>query len=245
MPLLAGLVLLIQFSFAFHALRTGRPYWWMFVIMAFPVMGSVMYYFIEVFPGSREHRSANRTARKLARALKPDADLKRRAEELEICGSVDNRVALAQECMNHQMFAEAAKLYESCLAGAFAHDGQILFGLLRARVEQQDWDRAGLLVERLRSQAPEVRPMEVRLLDARILAGRGETAAAQAAFRDLIPQFSGLEARYRYGDFLAGIGQHDAARQAFQDLLTHSKRFASTVEDEQDWVRAARQAVRG
>ena len=74
MPILAGLVLLIQFCFAFHALKTGRPYWWLFVIMAFPVMGCVIYYFVEVFPGSREHRSAHKAARKLAKALQPDAD---------------------------------------------------------------------------------------------------------------------------------------------------------------------------
>jgi hypothetical protein len=37
MPILAGIVILIQFCFAFHALKTGRPYWWIFVIMAFPV----------------------------------------------------------------------------------------------------------------------------------------------------------------------------------------------------------------
>lgn len=244
MPILAGLVLLIQFSFAFHALKTGRPTWWLFVIMGFPVMGSVMYYFIEVFPGSREHRNANRTARKIARALKPDADLKRRAEELEICGSVANRVALAEECVNHRMFAEACRLYESCLNGAFTDDAQILFGMARARVEQGEWQAATQAIARLRSVAPQQRPMDVRLLEARVLAGSGSAEAAHAAFRALIPQFSGLEARYRYGDFLSGIGQHDAAKQTFSELLSHASRFGSTVEEEQEWVRAARQAVR-
>ena len=82
MPLLGGLVVFIQFCFAFHALKTGRPYWWVFIIMGFPVMGCVVYYFVEVFPGSREHRRANRAARVLARVLQPDAELKKKAEEL-------------------------------------------------------------------------------------------------------------------------------------------------------------------
>src|SRR4051794_888087 len=115
MPVIGAVVVLIQFCFAFHALKTGRPYWWLFVIMAFPVMGCVIYYFVEVFPGSKEHRKAHRTARAIAKALQPDADLKRRAEELEICGSVDNKRALAEECVSHQMYSEAVKLYESCL----------------------------------------------------------------------------------------------------------------------------------
>src|SRR3954468_18991851 len=122
MPLIGAVVVLIQFCFAFHVLKTGRPYWWIFIIMAAPVMGCVIYYFVEVFPGSREQRRANRAARTLARVLRPDAELQKKAEELEICGSLDNKMALAAECMTHQMHSEAIKLYESCLQGAYAKD---------------------------------------------------------------------------------------------------------------------------
>jgi hypothetical protein len=243
MPILTGIVVLIQFCFAFHALKTGRPYWWIFIIMGFPVMGCVIYYFVEVFPGSREHRSVHKTARKLAKALQPDADLKRRAEQLEICGSVDNKIALAGECMNHQMYAEAIKLYESCLTGAFQTDGAILFGLAKASVEQRDWDKASVTLARLRADAPKSRPLDVRLLDARVLEGRGENDAALAAYRELVPAFVGLEARYRYGAFLTRLGQHEAASHMFNEVIKHSKRFASSVEDEQQWASAARHAI--
>ena len=243
MPILAGIVLLIQFTFAFHALKTGRPYWWVFIIMAFPVMGCVIYYFVEVFAGSREHRTVYKTARKLVKALEPDADLRRRAEELEICGSVDNRLALAKECMNYGMYAEAVKLHESCLAGAFAADGNILLGLATAAVELRDWDKASRALATLKADAPKTRPLDIRLLEARIMEGRGENDAALAAYRDLIPVYVGLEARCRYGMFLTRIGHNEAAGHMFKEVLRHSKRFASSVEDEQRWVSAAREAV--
>ncbi|MDR1228883.1 MAG: hypothetical protein LBK55_07685 [Azoarcus sp.] len=243
MPVLAGITVLIQLCFAFHALKTGRPHWWMFVIMAFPVMGCVIYYFVEVFPGSREHRSAHKTVRKIARALQPDADLKRRVEELEVCGSADNMVAVAQECMNHRMFDEAIRLYENCSSGVFSNDGSILCGLLHATVEAEEWDKAESALARLRKAVPEYRPEDVLLLEARILDGRGATDAALAVYRELIPVFVGLEARYRYGNLLSRLGQHEAALHVFNELIAHSKRFSSTVEDEQYWVDAARRAV--
>src|ERR1043165_7947263 len=126
MPLLGLAAVLTQFCFAFHALKTGRPWYWVFIIMAFPVMGCVIYYFVEVFPGSREHRSAHKTARRIVKSLQPDADLKKRAEEVEICGSVDNKRALAEECIAHAMHPEAARLYESCLEGPFASDASLV-----------------------------------------------------------------------------------------------------------------------
>ena len=245
MPIIGAVVLFIQFCFAYHALKTGRPYWWIFVIMAFPVAGCIIYYFVEVFPGSREHRSANKAARALARALQPDADLKKRAEELEICGSVDNKLALAAECMNHQMHLEAARLYESCLAGAYASDGAILFGLARASIEAGDWGKASTVIARLKSDAPKFRPLDVRLLDARVLEGQGQNDAALAAYRELAPIFVGLEARYRYGSFLVRLGKHDAAMEMFNDVVKHAKRFSSSIEEEERWASAARQSIAG
>ena len=245
MPVLGAVALFIQLCFAYHALKTGRPYWWVFIIMAFPVAGCVIYYFVEVFPGSREQRSANKAARAFARALQPDADLRKRAEELEICGSVDNKIALAAECMNHQMYAEAARLYESCLAGAFAADGTIMFGLAKTLVEARDWEKARWTIARLKSDAPKVRPLETRLLEARVLEGQGQIDAALALYRELIPIFVGLEARFRYGSFLLRLGKHEAAMEIFNELVRHAKRYASPIEEEERWASAAKQAIAG
>lgn len=245
MPVIGAVVLLIQFCFVYHVFRTGRPYWWMFIIMAFPVMGCLVYYFVEVFPGSREHRRANKAARALARALRPDADVRKRAEELEICGSVDNRISLAAECMNHGMHAEAMRLYESCLNGAFASDGAILFGLARAAVEGRAWDAAAAAIARLQSDAPKFRPHETRLLQARVAEGRGETDAALAAYRELLPIFVGQEARFRYGSLLLRLGRQEAAMEIFNEVVTHARRHSSTIEEEARWASAAKQAIAG
>lgn len=104
-------------SIAYHALKTGRANWWLFVIMGFPVMGCVLYYFIEVFPTTRESRRAEQAIRAVSRALNPDKTLNERIAELEACGSVENRVALARTCIEHKKHFEAAALYRSCMTG--------------------------------------------------------------------------------------------------------------------------------
>ena len=244
MRILAGLLVVIQFCFAFHVFKTGRPYWWMFVIMGFPAMGCLIYYFVEVFPGSREHRRANRVARDVARALNPDAELRKRTEEVETCGSAANRLALADECSAHRMYGEAIRLYESCLQGAYSNDSTILFRLARAAVDGGDWERAGATIERLKSEAPKTRPLEVRLLEARRLEGLGRHDDALAVYRQVVPQFVGLEARYRYGELLLKVGKREAAMEIFNDVLKAARRFASPIEEEERWAIAAKQAVR-
>jgi len=82
-------------------------------------------------------------------------------------------------------------------------------------------------------------------MEARMLEARGDNDAALAAYRELIPVFVGLEARYRYGRFLLRLGRDEAAMQMFDEVMKHAKRFASSIEDEEQWVSAAREAITG
>ena len=48
---------------------------------------------------------------------------------------------------------------------------------------------------------------------------------------------------FRYGDLLQRLGRHEAAAQVFNEVIKHATRFASSVEDEERWASAARQAI--
>jgi hypothetical protein len=78
-----------------------------------------------------------------------------------------------------------------------------------------------------------------------MLQGRGDNDAALAVYRELLPVFVGLEARYRYGRLLLRLGRQEAAMEMFNEVLKHAKRFASSLEDEERWASAARQAISG
>lgn len=182
----------------------------------------------------------------IVHALRPRqrAQLEKLAVQLEVCGSTDNRLALADECCAHRMYGEAIRLYDSCLRGAYANDSTILFRLARAAVDAGEWDRATATIGRLKVEAPRTRPLEVRLLEARVLEGRGRADDAIAVYRDVLPGFVGLEARYRYGELLMKLGKREAAMAMFNEVLEIAKRFSSGIEEEERWANAAKQAVR-
>jgi hypothetical protein len=240
MPLALALNVFIQLCFVVHAYRSGAPRYWVFVILAFPVAGCLAYYLFEVFPRSREAVGARRAARNLARAFDPHKDLRARMDELEVCGSIDNRVALAEECLAAGLAAEAVTLYRSTLAGAYEGDPHLRFGLARALVEQGAWNEAADVVERLRRDHPCHKANETRLLHARVLEGRGDTASALAEYRELAPAFVGLEARCRYGELLERLERRNEARAVFDAAVAQAKRNASPVESEARWSKLAR-----
>jgi hypothetical protein len=244
MPVLIVLSVVVQAFFIFHVFRTGRPYWWAYVILAFPLGGSLIYYFVEIFPNSHQERQARKAVRGIVRSIQPDAELKRRAEELEICGSMDNKMALAEECEAVGMYGEAARLYRSCLAGAYVNDPQLLFRLAGVELMREELSETAALLWRLEQEHPVFKSLEVKLLRARLLE-KTDASAALTLYEELVPLYPGLEARCRYAELLNELGQATQARGVFEEVLQHAKRFNIQHEDEQAWVRYARDSLKG
>jgi hypothetical protein len=244
MPILGAVALLIQLCFAYHALKTGRR-GWVFIIMAFPVMGCVLYYFVEVFPSSREGRDARKAARAIAKAFDPHKDLRARVADLEACGSVENRVMLARECSEMRMYAEAAALYRSCLSGLYETDPDIRYGLANALLLNAAFAEALSCAERLRASHPSYRPGEVGLAIARALEGVGRLDDALKELGVLADTYPGEEGRWRYGALLKRLGRAEAAHDVFRRMLRNAERLPQHYREAQkDWLDLARDSMR-
>ncbi len=244
MPILGAVVLLIQLCFAYHALRTGRAYWWLFVIMGFPVIGCLLYYFVEVFPNTRESVKAEKTVKAIVKSFDPDRSLRERAANLEDCGSVENRIALARSCSERGMHPEAAALYRSCLAGIHKDDPEIRYRLAAALLGADDFRGAHEAALTLRRSHAKHRTEEVRLVAARALEALGRFDEALGEYCILAETYPGEEGRFRYGALLARMGKSTEAREVFRRMLRNAERMpAQYREMHRGWLAAAREQM--
>jgi hypothetical protein len=248
MPILGAVVFLIQFCFAYHAFKTRRPYWWIFVIMGFPVMGCLIYYFVEVWPNTRESTRASQALRRavegVSRSMDPEKELRRRIAELELNPSVDNRLALAAECLASKLPEEAVKLYRGCLTGPYAGDPHIKLALANAELAARDAAGARQTAQDLLTNHAGYKTGDVTLLLARALEAANDLHAAEAAYADAIRSFSGEEARFRYGAMLRARGQAERARALFAEIIKNSDRAPEFYRETQaDWIKAARREL--
>jgi hypothetical protein len=245
MPILGVVLLIIQLCFAYHALKTGRAYWWLFVIMGFPVVGSLLYYFVEVFPNSREARRAERAAQLIARSFDPDKSMRQHIANFEDCGSVDNRLRLAAACINRRMYRQAAELYRSSLTGVHENDPDIRFGLTNALLGGNEFKEAHAVAQGLRESHAAHRSAEVRLLAARALEGLGRFDEALAEYRVLADTSVGEEGRWRYGALLVRMGRTAEAGEIFRRMLRNAERMPAQYREAQDqWLALAREQTK-
>jgi hypothetical protein len=237
---LAGLVL--QAVTLFHAIRTGRINPWLWVILFFPLIGGVAYLYMEMWPDIRRGRSLDRLKSTVARTMDPECDLKRLREELEICESHENRMALAAEYARLGRRDEAAATYRDALQGHFAREPEALLGLAGVLFAQGDHTATLDTLAKIEPGSTGRARPEVLLLRARALEGLGRNDEAVAAYEALLPAAVGQEAPCRLALLLESMGQRERAQTLFQQVAREVARGPRHYQRSQaEWLALARQ----
>ncbi len=241
MPLIGLAHLLIGFALASHAISTGRPQFWIFIIMLLPGVGPLAYVLFELLPGLAHSRRGQAVAGGIGNLVDPHREFRRRREEAERTDSVDTKLALAEECERKAMWSEAISLYEAAAAGIFADDPAVLFGLARAQLGSGDARAAEETLDRLRAAHPDLTHQEGHLLYARALEAQNRLAEAASEYEVLSGYYAGLEARSRYGLLLLKTGEPARAAAMFEAVLRAGNvRGILLTPADREWLKVAR-----
>lgn len=210
----AGLGLHIVFALfcAYHVVRTGQQLYWLFILFAFPLLGSVVYFFAIYLPNSRLERGAFKAVSAAARAIDPGKEVRLARAEFESTPTAQNQMRLAAALLDAGESEEAAKLYEGALKGPFASDPDLRYGAAQSFVECGRYQDALAHLEELRTHRPTYRPDGVSLLTARAYAGTARSAEAREEFESAVQKFGTFEAHAEYAIWALAMG--DAATSA-------------------------------
>jgi hypothetical protein len=217
-----GLHVLLALFCAVHVIRTGQQIFWLFILFAFPVLGSLVYFFMVYLPNSRLERSVVKAVSAAGQALDPGKALRLARAEHEATPTAQNRMRLAAALLDAGIADEAAQHYAAALQGPFASDPDIRFGAARACVACERFDEALGHLERLRTDRPDYRPEAVTLLHARACAGAGRHADARAGYERALADHGSFEAHAEYAIWALGTGDTALAGrlQAQIDAIT-------------------------
>lgn len=207
-----GLHILLALLCAVHVVRTGQQLYWLFILFAFPLLGSLVYFFMIYMPNSRLERGAIKAVSAAAKALDPTKDVRLARADYEETPTAQNQMRLAAALLDAGQAEEAAKLYEGSLRGPFAADPDLRFGAARAFVESQRYADALPHLQELGETRPDYRPDAVMLLLARCYAGTSRPADARQTFERAVERFGTFEARAEYAIWALATG--DAATAA-------------------------------
>jgi hypothetical protein len=244
MPYLAGIVhLAMAIFFAIHAVKTGRPSWWLFVLLSFPLMGSVIYFFAVFLPDQSNTRGGRRAIRAIQNVLDPEGELREAQLEYDRTPSVQNRSRLAAALLAKDRNDEALAHFRACATGPYANDRAMLMGLAQAELAVGHAPAAKTALDQLFGAHADARTPEADLLYARALAA-GQDPSARAAFEAAVQRLGTIEAHCRLAEFLTGVGDVDAARPHYEAVLNAARVVpAHARELNKEWIERARRIV--
>jgi hypothetical protein len=235
MHILGFFEIVIQIYFAIHAGRTGR-YWWIFIILAFPLVGSIIYFFAEYLP---EMQMAARISK--PRGSRKKKNIKSHQRELEITDSIQNRINLAKAYYHNSQCNNAISLLEESLTGGYANNINIIEGLCLSYFKNENYPKTKEYLFKLQDINNDKLPNNLSIIKAQTHEFLGEDEQALDAYKSIVNSCTGEEARCRYALMLKKVGQFDEANELFGEILKNARLYPKQYKKfHKEWVRIAK-----
>lgn len=218
MPILI-LSVIVQIALIVHVIRTGRPTYWVFILLIAPGIGSLAYAIVELLPELSSNYRARSAVRGVKKTLDPGGDLRRLEQKHKISGSVDATRHLAEELVEAGRFEEAIGRYEDALTGLYEQDPDLLLGLATAQFANEQFAEARETLDRLKQHNPEYRSSAGHLIYARSVEACGDLDGAREEYVAVVAYFAGAEARVRYARFLESQDDNDDALAEYEEII--------------------------
>jgi|GEM_PF-4675813 hypothetical protein len=227
----------IQVLFVVHAIKTGRSWYWIWIIFGFPLLGAAIYFFVEFLP-SYPHITVSFALNRLV----PGWELKNLKTAQEETNTVQNSKALGDYNLNHGEPEKALELFRECVKGVFKDDADNNIQLCSALVELGQFQEARTILGGLRKRKTGYETAKRDVLYGRALEGLGSSQEAIAVLEEVMNRFgSEVEGCCRLARLYAQAGGKDKARTLYMDLLKRARHFSPHYRSAMaTWIKAAK-----
>lgn len=213
-----GLHVIIALFFAIHALRTGRPIYWLIILFSFPLLGSIVYFFAEYMPANKLNRGVAQLSNSALKLLDPSRELRNATQAFELTPTVQNRIRLAAALDEVGQYKEADAQFDACLKGPFTHDLELNFLAAKSKLHNNLPLPALNLLNKVRQIQADFRAEQVSLLLAKTHAEMGNAQMARDEYVNALNTFGSTDCKVEYALWAAKTGDIVTAKNLRADL---------------------------
>lgn len=239
MPFLGiGLSTIIALFFAVHVIKTRQEQFWLSILLVFPFIGSLIYFFVIFLPDFRQSPVGYQIESKLLKALDPQRELREALSNYEISPTVEAKVCLAKALIDNDRANEALIYYQEVLTGIYESAPDILLQYAYALYQVKQYKKARETLDYLREKNPNYCSDEGHLLYTKILVALELKEEAQEEFNALISYYPSLEAASYYLQTLIEWHQISLAKEVLQKIelrIKHLPKHAKRIN--QTWIK--------
>ncbi len=212
------LILALQGYCIYHLIKNRNSYYWIFLILFIPVIGSIIYIVTQVF----NKNDVDKIQNELTTIINPTKKIKDLEAQLQFSETFQNRVNLADAYFEIKDFGNASKHYQASLKDNFQNDFYVVKQLIASYFELNDYENVLQYSEKIKGNS-EFENSIAQFLYGLALDKVGNSDEAEVELRKIDTRYSNYNERLILAEFLLKKGKKDDAKEILQEISTESQ----------------------
>lgn len=216
------LIIALQVFCIYHIIKSRNQYYWIFLILFLPAIGSIIYLITQVY----NKRDANKIQEGLTSILVPSKKVKDLESQLQFSDTYQNRVNLADACFAMKDFKKAIENYQVALKDESQNNYYLIKQLIISYYNIDDYESAVSYSEKIK-QHSEFNASDAQFIYGLSLDKLGKTEEAEKQLRQIDQRYSNYEERLVLAKFLFENDKVNDAKEILEELRTESKHMTT------------------
>lgn len=212
------LIVALQCFCLYHCFTNKSQYYWFFVILLLPAIGSLAYLFLNVF----QKRDIEKVQDGITHVINPNKVIEDLEKKLNFSETFENRVALADAYLEAEMFDKAQEHYNASLAGTFENDFYVNAKLIEALYLSSQFKRVLENTVRIKKSSKFIKS-KASFLYALALEKTGNVKEAENYLIKFDSPYSRYQERLELANFYIRNGFSDKARVILEEITKESE----------------------
>lgn len=212
------LIIALQGFCIYHWYKNRREYYWIFLIIFLPVLGSVIYLITQVF----NKRDAEKISSELTSIINPTKKIRDLEKVLSFSETFQNSVNLADAYFEIQDYVNARNYYQSALDNNHQMDVYVVIKIIVCAYHLKDFDQVIMLSKTIIDKE-EFKKSQAQFYYGLALKELGHIEQAEEQLKILDQRYSNYTERLTLAKFLIEIDKKNEAFEILNEVYTESQ----------------------
>lgn len=217
------LIIVLQGYCIYHCFANKNQYYWYFVIFFLPVVGSIIYLFMNVY----NKRDIDKVQDEIVSIVNPSKKIVELEKKFKFSDSFKNQAALADAYLDAEMYDKAIENYDEALLGTFQNDFYVISKLEEAHYFSSDFEKVIECAERIKNNS-KFNKSKASFLYGLALEKQGNISEAEALLSKFDAPYSRYQERLELAEFYIRNAKTDRAKELLNEIAAESDGMSKT-----------------
>ena len=235
------LIVGLQAYCIYHCFANKNQYYWIFIIFFVPLIGSILYLFMNVF----QKQDIDKVQENITSVINPTKKIIDLEKKFKFSETFQNQTALADAYLEAGIHDKAVENYEASLNGTFQNDFYVISKLEEAYYLSSRFEKAIACAERI-SDYPKFKKSRASFLYALALEKIGKVEQAETYLAKFDAPYSRYEERLELAKFHNRNAKSDRAAELLNGIVRESEGMSKvSYLQNRIWIKKAKELLDG